>query len=127
MVTDIIHFVRIPRILYLNPNFLIEQVKENIAEQWGDICFAKLVISAADDQNRIVGGKVGHCVTESLTWSQSTSFYIDELPSNNFTIDSDWLEVPQLVIDQFAILCLPAKVIYTFEDLVTLKRGQYFV
>ena len=121
MVSNEVKFVSVEREFDSDPHLLIQQEQMDVVEERCHVFFAEGVVTATSDYDSGVDREVTHCVAEPRAGGLTTSPEWDEFTLDNFTVDSDWLEVSQL-IDQFSITLLATKIINTILNCVTLHR-----
>lgn len=98
----------------------------NVVEEWSHIFLAKGIISTSCDDDCRVYWQVAHSVAEPGTRRLTACLNCNEFTLDDFTVNSDWLEVSQFV-DQFSIALLTAEVVNTILDCVTLKLWLSFL
>ena len=99
MVTQKVHLITIYRVFDIEPHFLIKKEHHYIVQEWYFIWAAQVVVTTSCDTNCAVAWKVAHCMAEARCRRLSLYFELCKLTMYNFSINDDWFEITQLVLE----------------------------
>lgn len=119
MVANVVKFIAVEAKFDLYPNFLVQQEQVNVVEKRGDLLFAESIVPASRNDDGRAAGQVRHRVAETGAWRLPCSLYSHKIALDHFAVNSDWLEVPQLV-GQLAISLFATKEIDAIHNRITL-------
>jgi hypothetical protein len=108
-------------VLYLQPEFLVEQEQVDVIEEGRGILFAHLVVATTHDNQTVVSGQVFHGVAEAGHRCLSTHLNRGELTVDDFLVDGVGLEEAQAVLG-LTLLILTAKEVNPLYDGIGLDK-----